>query len=337
MASPFLIFLPVRNGDRYVREAVDAVVAQTDPDWRLVVLENGSTDGTMAKLRRYTDRRIEIVPAEETLDIVGNWQRIGVWLEREAPGDALVTMTGHDDRFDPAFVETVRAMAAGDPDATLYQTGFDFIDAEGRLIRPCRPLPQTEAWMDLAAALCWGIRDSYGAGYAFRACDYLHVGGIPSFPRLLYADHLLFIRLARLGHKRGVPRTLCDYRLHDSASNSFSPDTINAYVEALDRFTDALANEMASFLATDQGRDALASLIGRQLANVGRPGIHRLLTAENRVRLDRLRTQFVAVARHLPPDAWAGGVAEHRWVKRFARLIDTAAVARLRLRHAMRR
>jgi Glycosyl transferase family 2 len=323
MTTDFLIFLPVRNGGRYVREAVDSIVAQTDPNWRLVVLENGSTDNTVATLRSYADPRIEIVAADEPLDIIANWQRIGTWLERNGINDALVTMTGHDDRFDPQFIATVRSLVAAEPDATLYQTGFDFIDAEGRLIQPCRPVPRAEVWTDLAAALCWGIRDSYSAGYAFRAGDYLRVGGIPAFPQLLYADHLLFIRLTRLGHKSATNRSLCSYRLHESASNSFSPGAINAYVEALDCFVATLTEEMAIFAGTDQGRDALACLLGRQMRNFDRPGIDRLLTTDNRARLDRLRNLFGSVARHVSPDAWAGDTG-HRWVRSFGRLIDAA-------------
>lgn len=336
MATDFLIFLPVRNGGRYVREAVDSIIAQTDPNWRLIVLENGSTDNTVATLRSYADPRIEIEPADESLDIVANWQRIGTWLEREGISDALVTMTGHDDRFDPQFIATVRSLAAADPGATLYQTGFDFIDNEGRLIQPCRPVPRVEAWTDLAAALCWGIRDSYSAGYAFRAGDYLRVGGIPAFPQLLYADHLLFIRLARLAHKSATSRSLCSYRLHESASNSFSPEAINAYVEALDCFVATLTAEMTAFADTDQGRDALACLLGRQMRNFDRPGIDRLLTAGNRARLDRLRKLFDTVARHVPPDIWAGGPG-HRWVRSLGKLIDAAALLRLRLRYAVKR
>lgn len=336
MSADLLIFMPVRNGGSYVREAVDSIIAQTDSNWRLVVLENGSTDDTVSTLRSYADPRIEIAPAETSLDIVANWQRIGTWLKDRDHGGALMTMIGHDDRLNPKFIETVRALSVVDDKATLYQTGFDFIDAAGQLVRPCRPVPQTETWTDLAAALCWGVRDSYGVGYAFRVRDYLLVGGIPAFPQLLYADDLLFVRLARLGHKYATSETLCEYRLHDSASNNFSSRTINAYIEALDHFATVLTSEMAVFTDLNEGRNALACLIGRQMRNFDRRGIDQLLTLDNRARLARLRDLFRTLARQVPPDVWALETI-HRWPKALGRLIDAAALLRLRLRHAINR
>ncbi|MEO7495946.1 MAG: glycosyltransferase family 2 protein [Massilia sp.] len=54
------ILLPVKNGAPYLAEAIDSVRAQTFGDWRLLVLDHGSTDGSLALSHRYaeTDRRI---------------------------------------------------------------------------------------------------------------------------------------------------------------------------------------------------------------------------------------------------------------------------------------
>ena len=50
------------NQGRYVAEAVDSVLAQTYPCWELVVVDNGSTDDTMAHLLRYqSDARIKLL------------------------------------------------------------------------------------------------------------------------------------------------------------------------------------------------------------------------------------------------------------------------------------
>jgi len=294
-SEPIVIFLPVRNGGDYLREAIDSIVAQTDSDWRLIVLENASTDSSVAVVRGYRDDRISLIPAERPLGIFENWHR-GLEVAGKLAGNPLITFIGHDDFFSPGFVAEIKALASSSPDATLYQTLFNLVDGSGNVLRSCRPIAQHENWMDMAAALCWGIRDSFGTGYAFRTDDYRRVGGIPELPRLLYSDHILFTRLARLGSKRCSTSIGCAYRLHvGSASNSFSAGKINDHVSALGSFVDTLHGEFAPFVATDLGRAAVDCLIRRELQVLQTPVIRRALVAANQetvLRLERMASDL---------------------------------------------
>jgi len=288
MPDPFLIILPVRNGGAYVRKAIASIVEQSDPDFRLIVLENASTDDTVAIVNSFNDPRIELKPAARPLSIEDNWGRAKSLLA-EVPGDTLVTFLGHDDYLYPRFVARMRELARANSSATLFQCQFDLIDADGQLIRPCRPIPERESWRDLAAMIAWGMRDAYGTGFALRAGDYLTVGGIPPLPGILYADHLLFLRLARLGYKHSDPMTGCAYRLHDaSMSNTVSIPRINERLAALHSFVEALDSEFAELTEDDRGRAALLALISREMFVFGAPVVRGSLNAANRVRLDHM-------------------------------------------------
>lgn len=61
------VLLPVHNGERYLREALDSILAQTFRDFELIALDDGSTDGTLALLREYAarDSRIRIVSRQQ--------------------------------------------------------------------------------------------------------------------------------------------------------------------------------------------------------------------------------------------------------------------------------
>jgi glycosyltransferase involved in cell wall biosynthesis len=50
--------MPAYNGEKYIRQAIDSVLAQTYQDWELVVVDDGSTDGTANILDSYADPRI---------------------------------------------------------------------------------------------------------------------------------------------------------------------------------------------------------------------------------------------------------------------------------------
>ncbi len=56
-ASPFFsIIVPTYNHAKYVGAALDSILAQTDPDWEAVVVNDGSTDNTPEVLARYAQR-----------------------------------------------------------------------------------------------------------------------------------------------------------------------------------------------------------------------------------------------------------------------------------------
>ncbi|GEM_PF-1702732 len=57
--------MPTYNAMPYLKEAIDSVLAQTFTDWELIVVDDGSTDGTQALLARYTDPRIRVFELEE--------------------------------------------------------------------------------------------------------------------------------------------------------------------------------------------------------------------------------------------------------------------------------
>jgi hypothetical protein len=56
------ILLPVKNGKEYLAEAIDSILTQTVTDWRLLVLDHGSTDGSreIAEAYQARDPRIEM-------------------------------------------------------------------------------------------------------------------------------------------------------------------------------------------------------------------------------------------------------------------------------------
>lgn len=55
------IIIPTHNRARLLPRAIDSVLAQTDDDWELIVVDDGSTDNTKAVVSKYTDARIRYV------------------------------------------------------------------------------------------------------------------------------------------------------------------------------------------------------------------------------------------------------------------------------------
>src|SRR5258706_45172 len=59
--ATFDVLLPVKDGIAFLAEALDSIVAQTFRDWRLIVLDHGSTDGSAELAAAYAERDVRII------------------------------------------------------------------------------------------------------------------------------------------------------------------------------------------------------------------------------------------------------------------------------------
>jgi len=210
-SNKYTIFLPVKNGGKYLPLCVESILAQTYRDFELVILENQSTDGTALWLQDLEgmDTRVKVLPSATNLSIEDNWSRI-----LSAPKNKYMTIIGHDDLLEPDFLAEINSLIESEPEANLYLTHFKLIDSAGDLIRYCKPIPKYETAAEFLAARLVGIRDSFGTGYVMRSEHYNQFGGIPSFSHLLYADDALWLNLMNNSIKVTSLRVGFSYRLH---------------------------------------------------------------------------------------------------------------------------
>ena len=233
-AKRFSIVLPVRNGGEYLKFCVASILAQTlADDFELIVLENGSIDGSTEWLASLNDPRVRLYPADKPLSIEENWARVC-----QVPRAEFMTMIGHDDLLDADYLATMKALVEEHPDAGLYQTHFRLIDSEGGSLRHCLPMPACETAAEFLAARLTNIRDSYGTGYVMRTADYDRVGGMPLHDKLIYADDSLWLHLMEGSWKATSPHEMFSYRFHAQSTSGYVDPL--AHLSALERYQQAL-------------------------------------------------------------------------------------------------
>ena len=98
------IGMPVYNGEQFIREALDSLLAQTFTDFELIISDNASTDGTEAICREYAtrDARIRYVRWAENRGGIANFMHV---LDK-AVGEYFM-WAAHDDRWDPNWVSSI--------------------------------------------------------------------------------------------------------------------------------------------------------------------------------------------------------------------------------------
>jgi glycosyltransferase involved in cell wall biosynthesis len=95
------IGMPVYNGEPFIREALDSLLAQTFTDFELIISDNASTDGTEAICREYAakDARIRYVRQAENCGPTANFQ----FVLDEAVGEYFMWAAA-DDKRHPDFI-----------------------------------------------------------------------------------------------------------------------------------------------------------------------------------------------------------------------------------------
>lgn len=119
------VILPVFNGERFLREAIQSIFGQRYQDFEVIVVDDGSTDNSPAILQEFPAIRV-IKQANSGQSAARNR---GI---AEASGD-LIALIDQDDRWYPTKLERqVEAMAAR-PHVGLHYSDVDSISADGRI------------------------------------------------------------------------------------------------------------------------------------------------------------------------------------------------------------
>jgi glycosyltransferase involved in cell wall biosynthesis len=135
MRPRLTIGLPVYDGEAFLADALDSLLGQTFSDFRLLISDNASTDGTEDICRAFArrDSRVLYERAERNRGVAWNFNHVA----RRADTEYFKWAT-HDDRCAPTFVERCIEVLDRDPRVVLCYTKSHIIDAQGRVIAEYR-------------------------------------------------------------------------------------------------------------------------------------------------------------------------------------------------------
>ena len=127
----FSVIIPLYNKAPYVGKTVESVLGQTFGDYELIIVDNGSNDGSHEIVAAFTDHRIKIVRLEENVG-VSNARNKGVAMA-SAP---IVTFLDADDWWEPTFLEEMAGLIDRHPDAGIYGTGYYIVKNGKKRLAP---------------------------------------------------------------------------------------------------------------------------------------------------------------------------------------------------------
>lgn len=132
------IGIPVYNGENYLAETLDAILAQTFENFEVLIADNASTDGTEAICRAYVEKdpRVRYHRQPQNLGAAPNYNDV----YHRSLGEYF-KWSAHDDLIEPTFLEECVSVLDEHSEYVVACTMFDSIDSEGAHIGDGQPRP----------------------------------------------------------------------------------------------------------------------------------------------------------------------------------------------------
>jgi glycosyltransferase involved in cell wall biosynthesis len=211
------IIMPVYNGEQYLRQAIDSALAQSYPDWELVVVDDGSMDGTAAIVQSYRDPRVRYAYQENR----GQAAALNRGLEL-ARGEFVTTLDS-DDWLPPGSLQNRLDCMNAHPDfGVVYGDGV-YCNAAGEAVMTFTEHMPSGSQGDVYDILI--VSPFYGTGAAVLVRRQV----IEQF-RIYYDDAIVwcqdwdfYIRLAEKTHFGFAPSNAIFYRLHNAGMTLTMP------------------------------------------------------------------------------------------------------------------
>jgi len=283
--EPLTIAIPYYKGHAYLRAAIESVLRQTSPNWRLVVCDDGPDAGTAKVVTSFGDPRIRYLKNERNLGMAGNWNRC-----LDAAETDLVNLLHNDDELLPNYVQVMLQAGAAYPAAAAFFCNAKVIDAAGRerfsladyikrFLKPKSRGPLVLEGRSAVGALMHGdfimcptvcYRKSRLPAERFNA-DWRMVLDLDFFTRILLGGTMV-----------GLPAVAYAYRRH--AENATS-----AYTESLLRFEEeSRLHDQVAAVANDRGWPEVARVAARKRI-IKLHLVFRILQDASRLRLSAAR------------------------------------------------
>jgi glycosyltransferase involved in cell wall biosynthesis len=209
MKPTISVVMPVYNAKRYVAEAIESILGQTFRDSEFLIIDDGSTDGSLAILKRYAarDARIRLWSGPNA----GYVPRLNEMLAL-ARGDLVARMDADDVSFPDRFARQLEFLRSH-PEVDVVGCAQEHIDSSGYHLYVYRePLGHEEMLESAFRAVCPTCHPSV----MMRRAAVLDVGDYRV--DMMPAEDLdLWLRMSERGRLANLEDILIKYRVHEAS------------------------------------------------------------------------------------------------------------------------
>lgn len=202
------IVTPCWNSQAYLEQTIQSIIGQSYKNIEYIVIDGGSTDGTLEIIRKYGSHISYWVSEPDG----GMYQAINKGMGM-AKGE-IVAYLNSDDLYYPDTISKVVSFFSNHPFADLVYGNLDFVDSEGRVLF-------TQIYPDFN----WNrfVRSNYatiGQPAAFWRRDLIEKIGLFDESMRMAADFEYFVRAGKVAILAYFPGVLAAFRMHEASLTS---------------------------------------------------------------------------------------------------------------------
>ncbi|MCE9592119.1 MAG: glycosyltransferase family 2 protein [Planctomycetes bacterium] len=254
MSPPIAAIIPAYNRPRSVIEALESVAAQTRPPARLIIVDDGSNDDTVQRVRAWIDRASLTRPPVLIRQPNGGASTARNRGAAEATDCTLLAFLDSDDLWPADYLQRMGDALAAAPDAvaaTTNRTDTDY--TTGRVVtHNLRHLAGSATRRLLVDGAPWT------SNTVLRAEHFKAVGGYDPAMRT-GQDWQLMLRLSLLGRWLHVPGVPVSYRLNISATPPEAKNLSAAYDDSVYHRVQMIER----FVLNEGGKSAMPEAVWR--------------------------------------------------------------------------
>lgn len=187
------VLIPTFNRRAYVEKALTSAIDQSYGKLDIIVIDNGSADGTAEFMASISDPRVRYIVNEKNIGMIGS---INKGIDFFSDKVEWCTVLGDDDLLDANFILNLLQAIEKFSAKSIVHSHRILIDQQGNKISEAGLSPPEESVLDFLKKRSFSKRQTYLTGVLFNRRMFNEIGGYPAFSTGLTTDDAFIFALA---------------------------------------------------------------------------------------------------------------------------------------------
>ena len=211
------ILIPTFNRKHFLMLALESALNQSHRELDVIVIDNGSIDGTTALMAGVSDPRVRYIVNENNIGMIASINK-GINLFSDEV--EWCTILGDDDLLEKNFVDNSLQAAISFGAKTIIHSHRIFIDQQGNKIREAKLAPSEESAFDYIKMRAQFKRETSLTGVLFNRAAFEEIKGYPAFETGWSTDDAFIFALSLKDRLFFTQDAVSYIRIHEEAESS---------------------------------------------------------------------------------------------------------------------